>query len=149
MRGEATVHIEAPPERVWSIVSDVTRMGQISPETYEAAWIGGATGPAVGARFRGRNRRGRMKWSTKCTVVAVEPCKEFTFVVGTRERPDTCWTYRIEPAGRGTDVTESWESIRYGFFTRLLQRPEKAEAALNEGTLRTLANLKATAEGTG
>jgi len=45
-----TVHMAAPPEQVWDLVSDVTRIGSYSPETFEAEWIEGATGPAVGAR---------------------------------------------------------------------------------------------------
>ena len=34
-------------------MSDVTKIGSYSPETFEAQWLDGATGPAVGARFRG------------------------------------------------------------------------------------------------
>ena len=57
MRGSVTVHMDAPPETVWALVSDVTKIGQFSPETFEAEWLDGATGPAVGARFRGHVRR--------------------------------------------------------------------------------------------
>jgi uncharacterized protein YndB with AHSA1/START domain len=31
-----TVHIAAPPDRVWDLVSDVTRIGEYSPETFGA-----------------------------------------------------------------------------------------------------------------
>ena len=61
MHDSVTVHMAAPPERVWELVSDVTRIGSYSPETFEAEWLDGATGPAVGAKFRGhvkRNGRG-------------------------------------------------------------------------------------------
>ncbi len=47
-----TVHMAATPERGWNLVSDVTRIGRYSPGTFEGEWIDGATGPAVGARFR-------------------------------------------------------------------------------------------------
>ena len=53
MHDSVTVHMDAPPEKVWALVSDVTRIGEFSPETFEAEWTGDATGPAVGARFRG------------------------------------------------------------------------------------------------
>ena len=33
-------------------------------ELHGGAWIKGATGPAVGAKFKGRNRLGSKKWST-------------------------------------------------------------------------------------
>jgi len=108
------VHMDAPPMRVWDLVSDVTKIGRYSPETFEAEWLDGATGPAVGARFRGhvkRNGRGPTYWTT-CTVLASEPGREFAFGVGNGERPLNVWRYRLEPAGDGTDVTESFELAR-------------------------------------
>ena len=102
----------APPERVWDLVSDVTRVGEFSPETFEAQWLGGATGPAPGVRFRGhvkRNGRGPVYW-TVCTVTACEPGREFAFSVGgPRGTIVNTWRYQLEPAAGGTDVTESFE----------------------------------------
>jgi uncharacterized protein YndB with AHSA1/START domain len=106
-----TVHVEAPSERVWELVSDVTQIGRFSPETFEAEWLDGATGPAVGARFRGhvkRNQKGPTYW-TKCTVVESEPGQAFSFVVGTTKNHPMTWGYRLAPAGDGTDVTEFYE----------------------------------------
>lgn len=111
MRDSVTVHMAAPPERIWDLVSDVTRIGRYSPETFEAEWLDGATGPAVGARFRGhvrRNGRGPVYWTT-CTVIASNPGREFAFGVGPAGKPYNVWRYQLEPAGDGTDVTESFE----------------------------------------
>jgi uncharacterized protein YndB with AHSA1/START domain len=111
MRDSVTVHMDAPPDRVWDLVSEVTRIGSYSPETFEAEWLDGATGPEVGARFRGhvkRNGKGPIYW-TSCTVLASEPGREFAFGVGARDKPLNTWRYRLEPAGDGTDVTESFE----------------------------------------
>jgi len=111
MRDSVTVHMAAPPQQIWELVSDVTRIGRYSPETFEGEWTGGATGPAVGAQFRGhvkRNGKGPVYWTT-CTVIASEPGREFAFGVGNRDRPLNTWRYRLEPAGDGTDVTESFE----------------------------------------
>jgi uncharacterized protein YndB with AHSA1/START domain len=111
MRDAVTVHMDAPPDRVWGLVSDVTRIGSYSPETFEAEWLDGATGPEVGARFRGhvkRNGKGPVYW-TSCTVLASERGREFAFGVGARDKPLNTWRYRLEPAGDGTDVTESFE----------------------------------------
>src|SRR5262245_6368123 len=105
---EAEVHIEASPEAVYAVVTDVTRMGEWSPETTKCEWLDGATGPAVGARFKGTNKRGFVTWSTKPTVVAAEAGREFAFDVG----GDTKWTYRFEPDGTGTKLTESFEMLR-------------------------------------
>ena len=106
-----TVHVEAPPDAVWQLVSDVTNTGRFSPETFEAEWIEGSHGPEVGARFRGhvkRNGRGPTYW-TKCTVVASEPGREFAFVVGTPKNHPMTWGYHFVAAGDGTDVTEYYD----------------------------------------
>ena len=110
MHDSVTLHIDAPPERVWELVSDVTRIGKYSPETFEAEWLDGATGPTVGARFRGhvkRNGKGPVYWTT-CTVTASEPGREFAFGVGPSAKPLNVWRYQLEPSGDGTDITESF-----------------------------------------
>jgi hypothetical protein len=106
-----TVHMNAPADRIWGLVSDVTRIGRYSPETFEAEWLGGATGPATGARFRGhvkRNGRGPVYWTT-CTVTESEPGRVFAFGVGNGDQPLSVWRYELAPAGDGTDVTESFQ----------------------------------------
>jgi uncharacterized protein YndB with AHSA1/START domain len=111
MHDAVTVHMAAPPERIWDLVSDVTKIGRYSPETFEAEWLDGASGPAVGARFRGhvkRNGRGPVYWTT-CTVSACEPGREFAFGVGKADKPLNTWRYVLAPAGDGTDVTESFQ----------------------------------------
>ena len=111
MHESVTVHMEAPAERIYELVSDVTRIGRYSPETFEAEWIEGATGPAVGAKFRGhvkRNGRGPVYWTTCCVRVAT-PGQEFTFGQGSCDKPLSIWGYRMQPAGSGTDVTEFFE----------------------------------------
>ena len=111
MEGSVTVHMDAGPQEIWELVSDVTRIGSYSPETFEAEWTDGATGPAVGARFRGhvkRNGRGPTYW-TPCVVTECLPGESFGFGVGKPGKYINTWTYRMaaSPAG-GTDVTESF-----------------------------------------
>jgi uncharacterized protein YndB with AHSA1/START domain len=112
MHDSVTVRMAAPPEKVWGLVSDVTRIGSYSPETYEAEWIDGATGPAEGAHFRGHVKRNGwwpVHYWTTCTVTACEPGKTFAFGVGAPgKRPLNVWRYDIAPAGDGCDVTESF-----------------------------------------
>jgi uncharacterized protein YndB with AHSA1/START domain len=112
VHGSVTVHMSAPPEQIWDLVSDVTSTGRFSPETFEAEWLEGATGPAVGARFRGHVRRNGWwpPYWTRCVVTACEPGREFAFdVEGPGGRPVNTWRYRLEESGDGTDVTESFE----------------------------------------
>ncbi len=111
VRAAVTVHIDAPPEAVWALVSDITRMGDYSPEVMEAEWLDGATGPAVGARYRGhvkRNEVGPRYW-TVCEITECEPGEVFEFVVVLRGRPVNRWRYEFVAAGGGTDVTESFD----------------------------------------
>lgn len=56
--GQARIEIDASPQRVYELVSDITRMGEWSPECYRCEWLDGATTATVGARFRGHNRLG-------------------------------------------------------------------------------------------
>ena len=144
MRGEATITIQAPPARVYDLISDVTRMGEWSPETVQAQWIGGATGPAVGARFKGTNRSARLpvvRWSTRPKVVAAEPGKAFAFDTGT-----TTWRYELEPAAGGTRVVESFETHGDGGRLDPLYRLLRRDRSLVAGMEATLARIKAAAE---
>lgn len=105
---EVTVWMDAPPAQVWDLVSDVTRIGEFSPETFEAKWTRGSTGPEVGAFFAGHVRRngvGPTYWSP-CQVTACEPEEVFEFSVGTDVVTVNNWGYRLAPRDGGTDVTE-------------------------------------------
>lgn len=151
MHEEVTVTMHASIEEVWSLVSDVTRIGEFSPETFEAEWLGGATGPEAGARFRGhvrRNEIGPVYWTT-CTVLECEPQRFFEFGVGSADKPVTRWGYRLapRPGGDGVDVTES-----FAFTSALWMRPYwilfgalRGRRVRND-MRRTLERMKAVAE---
>jgi hypothetical protein len=104
--------MRADPQDIWGLVSDVTRIGLYSPETFEAEWVDGATGPAPGARFRGHVRRngwGPVYWTT-CRVSECDPGRVFAFEVLTGGCPLNTWRYDLAPAADGTtDVTESFQ----------------------------------------
>jgi Polyketide cyclase / dehydrase and lipid transport len=119
MEGSATVHMAAPADKVWDLIADVRNTGRFSPEVFESEWLGGATGPALGAKFRGhvrRNEIGPVYWTT-CEVTACEPGREFGFAVLMGDRPVNNWHYRLAPSGDGTDVTESFRMAPSAFST--------------------------------
>jgi hypothetical protein len=132
-------------------VSDVRRMGEWSPETVECDWIDGATGPAVGARFKGRNKRRFIRWSTKPEVVAADPGREFAFA--TSGGGATKWTYRFEStADGGTDAAESFELLEdmpWIIVTadRYLLGIKDRKADLEDAMQQTLERIKKAAEG--
>src|SRR3954469_2854321 len=106
-RGEAQVLVDAPPDAVYDLVSDVTRMGEWSPETVRCEWLDGASGPGVGGRLQGANQRGRARWSARPPVVTADPGVEFAFVVDDL----TKWSYRFEVDGDGCRLVESFEML--------------------------------------
>ena len=114
MKGSVTVRMAAPAEKIWDLIADVRNTGRFSPEVFESEWLDGATGPALGAKFRGhvrRNEIGPVYWTT-CRVTACEPGREFGFaVLGPGDTAVNTWHYRLTPRDDGTDVTESFRMI--------------------------------------
>ena len=147
---EVSVRIAAPPERVHALVADLSRMSEWSPETTGIEWLDGASGPALGARFRGTNRNGRRAWSTTCTIVVLEPPREITWQVRANGFSISRWTYRSEPDGEGgTVLTERTEDERPALLrlvapaaTGVSDRAEHNRRTMAE----TLARIKAAAE---
>ena len=108
MGGEVSLWVDAPVEEVWALVSDVTRIGEFSPETFEAKWTRGSTGPEVGASFAGHGKRngvGPTYWSP-CQVTRCVENELFEFAVGTDAVTVNNWGYRLAPQRGGTLVTE-------------------------------------------
>jgi len=111
-RGEVRTHIDAPPNRVWSLLAHLERMGEWSPECHRVDWLDGATAPAKpGARFKGSNKAGLIRWSMKCEVKTADPGKELAFSTYRGNRECVRWRYQLEPADGGTDIIESFDVI--------------------------------------
>lgn len=149
MRGSVDLYVEAAPAVVWDLVSDVTRIGEFSPETFEAEWLRGATGPEVGAHFRGhvkRNGVGPIYW-THCVVTTCVPERDFGFSVVAGGRTINTWRYELEPEGTGTRLKESFAlqpSLPTRAYWLLLGW---LRGRTNErGMLETLERIKAVAE---
>ena len=144
--------VAADPIVVYDLVSDVTRMGDWSPETSSCRWVGGVTGPAVGARFVGSNRRGPLVWRTRCRVTAADPGSAFAFTVSFAGMPIADWGYEIAARGQGSVVAETWTDRRSAAL-KLASVPVMGiadRAAHNRrGMTTTLAALARVAEGVG
>jgi len=126
--------IEAPPERVWSLVSDIALMAELSPELQEVAWLDGdpespeVTGPAVGRRFTGRNAHPAMgEWETVSTVTECDPPHRFAWAVGDPAHPAATWRFTVTPDGAGTRL-EQWYQMgpaRSGLNIAIDAMPDK------------------------
>ena len=148
-----SVSIAAPPEVVWALLSDLTRMGEWSPFCIGANMRGAGPAPEPGTRFTGRNRNGWHRWNTKCTVLASDPGREIAWAVAFMGFSVAFWRYRLEPAADGTTlVTESWRDLRtFPLFhfkpsVRLVTGARDVYATTDAGIQATLAQLKSAAE---
>ena len=144
-----TREIAAPPEAVYGLVADLTRMGEWSPENQGGEWIKGASGPAIGAKFRGANSHDGKSWKTVATVVDAEPGRRFGFFVKAAGLPIAEWAFDIEPSERGCTVTQTWTDRRPGFFKPIAAKLTGVtdRAAHNrEAMEQTLERLAAAAE---
>lgn len=109
---EVSRDIAATPGVVFAALTDITRMGEWSPETYLAEWNEGVDGPALGARYTGHNRHGDKEWSIEAEIVDLVPDERFFFDCNSRGFVFSKWGYSIEPTADGCRVTEYWEDLR-------------------------------------
>jgi len=144
-----SVVIDAPADKVYDLVADLTRMGEWSPECARVEWDAGATGPATGACFIGHNEGGPfklMRWSRRGRVLAAERGREFAFATEEGGTEGTIWRYRFEPAKGGTRVTESYEVDTIPAWARIVDVPTNRAKQLRKAMRQTLEQLKAAAE---
>ena len=146
---EASTTITADPAVVYDLVSNLPRMGEWSPENTGGKWLDGATGPAVGARFRGTNRKGLRRWSTTVVVTAADRGSRFACDVTYGPLAISHWDYTIATDPAGCRLTETWSERRPAWM-KLMSVPVMGvadRAAHNRrGMEQTLAAVKAAAE---
>lgn len=156
---EVDVFVAAPPEHVWELASDVRLMPELSGELCSVEWVDGATGPAVGNRFLGRNRQDAIgEWETMSYVIECTRPEAFAWAVTDVANPSSVWRFTLRPEEGGTRLTQ-WMRMgpaRSGLSAVIDRMPEKEQKIvfvrlreLEAGMAATLAALKARAEGTG
>jgi uncharacterized membrane protein len=142
----ASVEVDASPDAVWAVVSDVTRMPEFSPEL-RRLFVVGSKKPRVGMNLVGINRRGYAVWPTTSKVTRFEPGRAVAWK--TRESGAT-WTYELEPTERGTRVTGRRDLPQFTIGTTLMAPviggAEGHDQELADGIRSTLERIKATVE---
>jgi uncharacterized protein YndB with AHSA1/START domain len=147
----STIEIGAPPEKVWSMVSDLPRMGEWSPENVGGKWQGGATEAAPGAKFKGTNKQGWHRWSAAVVINEAAAPSRLSFTVKMGPLTGATWSYDIEPTAGGCRVTEGWTDTRSSIFkvpavTKLVTGVGDRSGYAQELMDTTLANVKKAAE---
>jgi uncharacterized membrane protein len=153
---EVSSWVDAPPERVWELVSDLTLMPATSPELQSVEWLDGATAPAVGARFVGRSSHPELgEWETTSVIVECRPARLLAWAVHDPENPSARWRFRLEPQDGGTMLAE-WAQLgpgRSGLSFAIDRMPDKEQKIVfvrlrefERGITATLAHIKQLAE---
>jgi hypothetical protein len=135
---------------VWELVSDINLPARFSSEFQGADWVEDATGPALGARFAGRNQHAAIgEWATTSFVVACEPERILEWAVTDPDQPSASWRFEIEPAGSGTRLKQ-WMRMgpgRSGLNIAIDAMPDKEERIIARRLSEHRANMTATLAG--
>jgi hemerythrin-like domain-containing protein len=146
--GRTEVTVDVDPGLVWEVVQDMTRVGEWSHECVGIRWLGGASQPMPGARFRGRNRSGLVRWGRVCEVVDVSRGELAWRTVPTALYPDSVeWRIRVHAGAGGTHIEQTFHVIRIpaildrAYATILPGHRDRSEALAAD--LRRLAQVAA------
>jgi hypothetical protein len=140
---EVQTFVDAPPEVVWPLVSDISIPCRFSEELQEARWlddrrfVGRSAHPAIG------------EWETTCTVVAREPGRTFGWVVGDPDSPSAEWRFTLE-ADEGRTLLRQWMRMGpapSGLNIAIDARPDKEERIVARRLEEHRANMQRTVEG--
>lgn len=144
------VDVACSPEAAYDLVSDVSRIGEFSPECVRAEWVSETT-------FEGTNRVAygddEYLWVRPCTVVVAERPREWSYVVGDKYdgTPATSWSFSFAPLGEGCRITQTFRHLPRGLSGLRLQADadpsyaagivEARGEALREGMRATLSAM--------
>ena len=153
---EAEIYIAAPPQRVWTLVSDIGIPPRFSDELSATEWVGAAAPPAVGARFTGRNQHPAIgSWEITSVVAECTPERCFAWDVETSAGISASWRFELEPAGDGTRLRQYGRMgpAPSGITSAIGALPDKEEriiarrlAEWQRNILANLSGIKALAE---
>jgi len=149
--GRVEAIADAPIEKVYDLVADVTRTGEWSHECVSSEWLDGAHVAAPGARFRGSNKQGWSKWSRQCEVRVADAPNRFAFqtVETWRYRDSTIWTFTLEATDDGrTRIVQTFEVTKLGpIMDRLFYIVVPAHRDRTSALQKDVERLAAVAEG--
>ena len=147
---ENSIHIDAPVESVWTLVSDVCRMPEWSPQVSSTRLRAGFDAVTLGAQFTNRNHEGDLEWTTHAEVVRFDPGREIAFRV---EENWAIWSFTVAADADGTlltqrrDAPDGVSDLSLELTNGFMGGVEVFTESMREGMRETLAKIKAEAEG--
>ncbi len=106
------LRINAAPELLYDLVSDVPRTPEWSPEVISCRWLDAARGPVPGARFSARNRRRWLTWPNQPVIETTERGREFAFTRTERGGGTIRWFFRFQPGAEGTTTVLGYQVLK-------------------------------------
>ena len=146
---EVELVIDAPVDELWAAITDINLPAEFSPEFQGAEWIDD-DGPALGARFVGRNRHDALgEWETTSWVNRFEPLRAFGWAVSDPDHPSATWWFELAPAPGGVRVRQGGRMgpAPSGLTIAITAMPEKEERIVARRLQEWEANMTATLEG--
>jgi uncharacterized protein YndB with AHSA1/START domain len=147
LRAEAI--IEAPADRVWAVLSDLSRMPDWSPELVRMLPLKRG-GLRLGQSYLGVNRRKAVVWPTRSVVAVLEPGRALAW--DTRSS-GARWIWELVPDGERTRVVHrrpvprALTPISRVFAPVFLGGTRSHADELEAGMAQTVSRLKAAVEG--
>lgn len=142
---EVETHVDAPPERVWALVSDVEQMPTMSTELQRVEWLDEPG--TVGSRFVGYSKHQAIgEWSSPSQVIECDEPRVFAWAVGDPAAPAATWRFTLEPDGDGTRLRQ-WMQMgpgRSGLSAAIDSMPDKEQKIVYGRMKEFEANMTAT-----
>lgn len=146
---EESIQINGTPAQVWTVISDLKRMGEWSPQCKKMFVFGGDV--KAGTRTANINRRGPLIWPTTAKVVDFEPNKKIAWKV---TENNTVWGFAITEADDGVTVTQSrtakggnTSKVSSFLVDKVFGGNDSFESELSVGMRETLGKIKHAVEG--
>ena len=143
---ESSIHIDASPARVWSLVANPRNMARWSPQVVKVLM----RSPAQrGASTVNLNREGLKLWPTRSKVITFEPPREFAIQI---KENNAIWSFTLTPDGDGTRLVQRRDTSRgtTSLSRTLIDKVLGGQAAFNKtllgGMQQTLERIKKDAE---
>lgn len=147
--GVVEVDVDATPDELWPLISDIELPARFSEEFQGAEWMDGEE-PGVGARFVGRNRHPRVgEWTVTCHVVGYESGRLFAWCPVDPDDPAAQWSFELEPLAGATRLRQRvvLGPGPSGLTPALEAMPDKESLILHNRIEEHLANMRRCVEG--
>ena len=145
---EDEVVVDAPAERVWALVCDISLPARFSTEFKGAEWLD--EGPALGARFVGRNEHEALgEWQTTSWVNRYEPRRAFGWAVSDPDEPSSTWWFEIDEVDGGVRLRHGGRMgpAPSGLSIAITAMPDKEERIVERRLEEWRRNVRATLDG--